>query len=103
MDLFFRNPLIIAKGQHIRHIVPKWEEDIFSISKDYRRITECMCDILLAELFIILGCTSLEFCHARIPSDDDCHFFSDFLGLCEIENMPRMENIKCTETHHMVK
>lgn len=40
---------------------------------------------------------------SMISSDDDRHFSRMFRCLREIILMSRMEYIKCTETHHMVK
>ena len=102
-DLVLWNPLIIAKSEEIGMQCSDRSKDIALISEDHLCRRECRLDRLESRRLIMHRIASLSREHSMISSDHDRHIVCELLRLRQVELMPRMENIKCTETHHMVK
>lgn len=73
------------------------------ITEDDMCIREFFGDTFESSTFIVYWDFSLSTDNSMISCNDDCHFACELSRCREVILMPRMENIKCTETHHMVK
>jgi hypothetical protein len=78
-------------------------KDIVFISEDHMCRRECRPDSIESRRLIMHRIASLSREHSMISGYHNCHLLCELLRLRQVELMPRMENIKCTETHHMVK
>lgn len=103
MKLLLRNSLIIAKCEDIWMKRANRREHIYFISEDHIHIWKGFLHIRETHILIIDGTSSFSRENSCITSDDNRHFPREFLRFRKVKNVPRMENIKCTESHHMVK
>lgn len=102
-DMRLRHSLIITKSQEIRMQVSDRSKDISLISEDHMRHRECRLYMMESIVLMMHWMSSLPRDHSMISGYHNRHLVCEVLRLRQVELMPRMENIKCTETHHMVK
>lgn len=73
------------------------------ITEDDICIREFLSDCSQASIFIMNWYLSFSTDNSVISCDDDSHIACELSRCREVILVSRMENIKCTETHHMVK
>ncbi len=98
-----RNSLIISEGEEIRRESTNRSEYVSLIAENHIRLGKCYLYMFWSLTFRMDRISSLSRENSMISSDHDGHFFRIFLSLWEVMEVPRMEYIECTETHHMVK
>lgn len=99
-NLLFWHPLIVAERQDIRTVFSDRCEDIVFVAEDHLCIRKVLSYDRLTYTLNMDRISSLTRGYPMISGDHDDEFIRELGRFSEIEGMTRMENIKCSKTHH---
>lgn len=95
--------LIISKGKNIGVMMMNGGVYVLLITQDNLSLRKSLLDNISPINFMMERRFSFFLLDTMISCDHDDHLPCESLRFCEVKFMSRMENIKCTETHHKVK